>query len=422
MLVATMVAAGIASGMLGVAVSQISRGIEAAAFGFEFSHSASGVAAAPWWRRLAAALVAGGICGILWTRLRPRPRGFLPTVRQVAARGVQGRRWLPVGGTIADGLGQLLIVGSGMSLGREAAPRRFAALLGQGLADRCGLDVETRRVMIASAGGAGLAAVYNVPLAGLVYALEFVIRPDLRTRAGWSKVVVSTVVALLSTVTAWLFNRNTPMYRLPPDELDVRGYGWAVAMGIVALAAAVPLRRALRWARSHTALTAHLWWSMPLGTLTVAGLALWEPRIAGNGQVLVQATLVGGLPAATLAMLCLAKVFATLLSFRCGATGGLLTPSLAVGATLGAALAKFTGATGSQVCTAALVGAACVLSVTEAHPVFAATFVMGLVQAPPQLCLAIGLGVAITWCARLLSPAGRSRTGSSRDSPDSSSG
>lgn len=417
-----MVLAGLASGVLGVLVSRFSQLVELGAFGFEFSHAADGVAAAPWWRRLLVALIVGAACGVLWSRLRPRPRGFLPTVRQVGARGVKGRRHLPVLGTIADGLAQLLIVGSGMSLGREAAPRRFAALLGQGLADRLGLDDETRRVMIASAGGAGLASVYNVPLAGMVYAVEFVIRPDLRTVHGWVKLAIAAVVSMISSATAWLFNHDIPMYHLPGIHLTGQAFGWAVLMGIVGPLVGLPVRRALRWARSSTALTAHLWWSVPSGALAVAAIALWQPRIAGNGQVLVQTALLGGTAPATLAMLCLVKIVATLIGFRSGATGGLLTPSLAIGSTLGAALAGVAGATESQAVTAAVVGAACVLAVTEAHPMFAAAFVMGLVQAPPALCGALVLGVAITWASRLLTPAGRAQIGFSKDSPDASSG
>lgn len=414
--------AGIASGLLGVLVGQFSRLVEIVAFGFEFSTSPDGVAGARWWRRLLVALVVGAVCGLVWTRLRPQPRGYLPSVRQVGARGVRGRRRLPVVVTLLDGLAQLLVVGSGLSLGREAAPRRFAALLGQGFADRLGLDDDTRRVMIASAGGAGLASVYNVPLAGAAYALEFVIRPDLRTRRGWTTLGIAVAVSAISGATAWLFNHNAPMYRMSPVQLDGQMILWAGLMGYAGLAVGLPLRSALRWARSCTALTARLWWTVPAVTLAVAAIALWQPRIAGNGQVMVQLALSGGPAPAMLATLCVVKALATVLGFRMGATGGLLTPSVAVGATLGATLAGLSGASAPVVGVAAVVGAACVLAETEHHPVFAATFVIGLVQASPPLAAAIILGVTIAWTTRLLTPSGRALIGRSKDSPDANSG
>ncbi len=421
-LVAALVIAGVTSGVLGILVSEFSRLVEVCAFGYQFSTAADGVAEAPWWRRLLVALIAGTVCGLAWARLRPHPRGYLPTIRQIGSRDGHSRHRLPVLPTIGDSLAQLLIVGSGMSLGREAAPRRLAALLGQGLSDRFGLDDQTRRVVIASAGGAGLAAVYNVPLAGTVYALEFVIRPDLRTRRGWSAVGIAGVVSVLSSVTAWVFNHNVPMYRLPAQHLDAQAFLWAALIGVAGPVVGLPLRAALQWARTHTALTARLWWTVPLATLAVAAIAQWQPTVAGNGQVMVQAALTSGLAPVTLAVLCVVKAAATVLGFRMGATGGLLTPSLAVGATLGATLSSATGASVSTTSAAALVGAACVLATTEAHPVFAVTFVIGLVQASPVLTAALVLGVAVSWAVRLLSPAVRAQTGFPKDSPDANSG
>ncbi|MFT8395979.1 chloride channel protein [Propionibacterium sp.] len=395
---------GIGAGLIGVAMSQLTKLIEWCAFGFSFSHAAMGVADAAWWRRLIAALVSGLAAGLLWTRIRPRPRGYLPTVNEAASPGLRRRAHLPVLGTIGDGLAQLMVVDCGMSLGREAPPRRVPALIGQRLSTRFQLDDEIRRVMIASAGGAGMAAVYNVPLAGAAYALEYIIRPDLRRLSGWFKVAFAVGVSYLATSISWLFNHNASVYKMPDQRVQPLDLLWVGAVALAGLAVALPLRAALRWSRQATMLTKHLWCSVPLASLMVAAIALWQPRIAGNGQVLLQNALTGGLAPISLALLGVLKGFSTVLGFRMGASGGLLTPSLAVGGAIGAMVASLSPA--GPVTTAALVGAACVLSITESQPIFAALFAIELSQANPMLAVMVILGVAVTWAAHRLLPGG----------------
>lgn len=66
---------------------------------------------------------------------------------------------------------QIGIVGSGISIGREVAPRELAAMIAQRCSSIFHMSVKTQRILVASAAGAGLAAVYHAPLAGTVLSL-----------------------------------------------------------------------------------------------------------------------------------------------------------------------------------------------------------------------------------------------------------
>ncbi len=67
-------------------------------------------------------------------------------------------------------------MGAGASLGREGAPRQFAAALGDLGTSRWALTAEDREILLGCAAGAGLAAVYSVPLGGALFALQIVLR------------------------------------------------------------------------------------------------------------------------------------------------------------------------------------------------------------------------------------------------------
>jgi H+/Cl- antiporter ClcA len=95
----------------------------------------------------------------------------LVSVKAAVGRDVPGQH-MPFFATTAHALLQIVIVALGSPLGREVAPREMGAVLAIWLSSRAGLTPEERRILIACGAGAGLAAVYNVPLGGAVFILE----------------------------------------------------------------------------------------------------------------------------------------------------------------------------------------------------------------------------------------------------------
>lgn len=183
-------------------------------------------------------------------RIRPRPGGNLVGVKG-ASTDPTGTKRLPPLATVLDAFAQMLIVGTGISQGREPAPRQYAAVAAQALARRFRVDVATRGLLIAATAGAGLASVYNVPLAGALYALEEVVRPNLRTRRGWWQVAVAVIISALSTAVSWLFNHRARTYVMPQVRVDVHAYAWAALIAVVALVVGFAFQRALAWIKAH---------------------------------------------------------------------------------------------------------------------------------------------------------------------------
>ncbi|MSS44753.1 chloride channel protein [Cutibacterium sp. WCA-380-WT-3A] len=393
--IAAVVLTGVASGLIGGVTSLLSHLIETCAFGTPFSSSTTGVGKVVMWRRFAAPIVGAVIAGLTWWRLRPRPSGSITSVREAVDSGTR----LRPAQTIVDALAQLVVVGSGSSLGREAAPRQMAALAAQGLSDSFRIDTATRRALLASAAGAGLASVYNVPIAGALYALELTVRPNLRTKRGWGQVGVAVVISVLSTVTAWLFNHNRPIYRSPVATVTATGLCWVLVVVAASTLVGAGMGVLFGEMKRRVPVTSRLWWTVPVGSLGVTVVALAVPEVVGNGQVIVNLVLAHPVAPSCLAILLVGKIGATTIALRSGAAGGLLTPSLSAGALVGALIAAAAGIDApSQVAMMVIVGAGCVLSVTQRAPLFAAVFALELTQAGvvgvPVVLAAVVLGWA----------------------------
>ena len=391
------------AGLIGSLTRCLSIGIETICFGFDYTTAPDGVAAAPVWRRLCVAVLAGLACGFCWRMIRRRPRGMPPGIAEAVDPDPAGRIRLPVRSSVADALAQLLIVGSGLSLGRESAPRILAAVGGQMVLDRTRLGEEERRLLVGSAAGAGLAAVYNTPAAAAFYTVELILRPDLRTRRGWAHTGLAALVCVIATVVSWAFNHDEPVYAVPPVTPAAPDSPWLL---LVAVAAALLVGWAFNAligaARRHAPPTRLLVGTVPLGALAVAVLAVWQPLVVGNGQVIVQHVLAGGLTPAALITLLVAKACGTATALVTGSTGGLLTPSLAVGACTGGIVGVVAGADPATTVMLAVAGAGCVLALNQKAPLFAAFFAIELTKAPPPLAVWALLAVWAVWCLDLL--------------------
>ncbi|WP_316667724.1 chloride channel protein [uncultured Propionibacterium sp.] len=402
----------VVAGLIGSLVRYLSIGIETGSFGFDCTAAPDGVGAAPLWRRLLVAGLAGLVCGCCWWRIRRRPRGMPPGIAQAVDPDPARRARMPALVDTADALAQLLIVGAGMSLGREAAPRILAAIGGQAVLDRTGVGEETRRLLIGSAAGAGLAAIYNAPVAAALYTIELVLHPDLRTRRGWAQAGLTGLICGIATLVSWVFNRNRPIYELPTSRTAAVCGPWALVVVVAALVAGRCFNALIGVAKKYAPPTRMLIWTVPLGALAVAGLAVWQPRIVGNGQVVVQAVITGGVPLPALAVLLLAKACGTAVGLVTGSTGGLLTPSLAVGACLGACLGGVARLDPATTMVLAITGAGCVLALNQKAPFFGALFAIELTRAPLSTAITVLAAVGILWRLDLLVcgvPGGRRR-------------
>ena len=297
-------------------------------------------------RRVVPLLIAGIIGGVGWFLLRRYTRGLRSDVDDTIWTGDGTLSFRRGAGTSV--LSEI-VVGLGASLGREAAPKLMGGVCGSLLARWSGLTVAQRRLLVACGAGAGLAAVYNVPLGGALFTAE-VLCGTVRLPVMLPALACSWV----ATLVAWVYLPSRATYPHVPDyPFHPSVLVWALLVGpLIGLFAVGFIRLIARV--SHRQPVGG--WSLvapaaAFGVLGAVGLAF--PQLFGNGKDMAEDAFVGSGSLLLFGALCLLKPLLTCLCLASGASGGVFTPTLSTGAALGA----FLGGSWSMIWPGAPVGA-----------------------------------------------------------------
>ena len=405
--------AGVAAGLIGIAMALLLELFEALFYGVAHGALLERLAGAPPWRRTLAPALGGLVAGGMWWWLRATG-GVADVESAVADRSGQAAARMGLARPFLDAVTQVLTVGAGNSVGREGAPRLAAGAVAARLATRLGIARSEGAILIASAAGAGLAAMYNAPLGGAAYAVELVMVAGMRRRGA----LVAVPVCLIATLVSWLHSHGRPTFEVASPGLSSGTVLGLVLLVPVTAVLGVGARRLWLWMLAHRVRVLR-WLPVAIGTAgLVTGLAsLWVPAIVGNGRDAMEMALGTGLPGASnraagaglvlLVGIVALKPVLTGLTLAAGATGGRLAPSLAAGSSAGAALAIALHACGVQasVPVLALAGAGAVLATTQRAPVFGIVFTWELARARAWTLVALfAVVVAVTLLA---SPAWR---------------
>ena len=401
-------AAGVAAGLIGIAMALLLELFESLFYGISHGGLLERLAAAPPWRRALAPALGGLVAGGLWWWLRATG-GVADVESAVADRSGQAAPRMGLARPFLDAVTQVLTVGAGNSVGREGAPRLAAGAVAARLATRLGIARSEGAILIASAAGAGLAAMYNAPLGGAAYAVELVMVAGMRRRGA----LVAVPVCLIATLVSWLHSHGRPTFEVASPGLSSGTVLGLVLLVPVTAVLGVGARRLWLWMLAHRVRVLR-WLPVAIGTAgLVTGLAsLWVPAIVGNGRDAMEMALGTGLPGASnraagaglvlLVGIVALKPVLTGLTLAAGATGGRLAPSLAAGSSAGAALAIALHACGVQASVAvlALAGAGAVLATTQRAPVFGIVFTWELARAGAWTLVALfAVVVAVTLLA-----------------------
>lgn len=234
--------------------------------------------------------------------------------------------------TLISGALSEVTVGMGASLGRETAPQHAGAASGDVLGRLFSLPPGQRTLLVACGAGAGLAAVYNVPLAGALFTLEIYLGS-----VSVSAALAALASASIATAVAWITLPSHAVYSLPvlPSATPSLMF-FAVVIGPLLGVVSAGYVKTIAWASNHQP-KGRLLLVEPFLVFTILGLfAIRYPLLLGNGVDLAQFAFVGSAGFLTLGVLTLLKPLATVACLRSGAYGGLFTPTLSFGAVFGA--------------------------------------------------------------------------------------
>lgn len=324
-------------------------------------------------RRVVPLLVAGVIAGGGWFLLRRLTRGKRSDVDDTIWTGDGMLSFRRSAGTSV--LSEI-VVGLGASLGREAAPKLMGGVCGSVLARWSGLTPAQRRLLVACGAGAGLAAVYNVPLGGALFTAE-VLCGTVRLPVMLPALACSSI----ATLVAWVYLPLGPVYPgIPAFPFQPATLGWAVLAGPLIGLVAVGFVRLIAWVSHHQPQGRWLLVA-PLGAFAVLGaIGLAFPQLYGNGKDMAQDAFLGAGALWLFGALAVLKPVVTALCLGSGANGGLFTPALSTGAALGAALGGAWSLLwpGAPVGAYAVIGAAAMLGAAMQAPLAGLALVLEL--------------------------------------------
>ena len=277
--------------------------------------------------------------------------------------------------TLGTAVLSIVIVAMGVPLGREGAPKQFGVVFGNLFSSLQKLSDEQRRLVVAIGAGAGMAAVYSVPLGGALFALE-VLRGALALRL----VVPALACALIATTTASFVVPNAPLYNVPLYPIPPDVYLWTVIASPFIGLWSVAFVRAIAWAYEARPSGWGRFLAPPLVLAAIGLLSIVFPELLGNGQDIAQLLFLHPLAPVVLATLVLIRPMATIASVAGGAPGGLFTPSLAAGALVGAGLGQLWLFVhpGGDIGLYALLGAGAMLAASTQGPISSLVLMMEL--------------------------------------------
>ncbi len=384
---------GIGAGLGGMLLALLLHAIQHLAYGYGIAHVIgsesflSGVTGAEPLRRLAVLTVCGIVAGGGWWALYRYGRPLVSIRRAVRAADPR----MPFVSTTVHALLQIVTVALGSPLGREVAPREIGSLLAGRFAHAARLTPDDCRLMVACGAGAGLAAVYNVPLGGAIFVLE-VLLGTFEMRA----LIVAVVTSAIAAIVAWLGLGNEHQYTVPAFVLSTPLVAWSIVCGPLFGFAAYGFVRLTTRARANAPKD----WRLPVFALlnfaVIGVLSMGFPQLLGNGKGPASLGFDGTLTIGLAAVLLVLKVLIEAGSLRAGAEGGLLTPGLANGALLGVVLGGLWSIVwpGASLGGCALIGATAFLAASMQMPITAVVLLLEFTRANHDCLVPMLLAVA----------------------------
>jgi len=283
-----------------------------------------------WWARLTIPAIGGLLAGLV-LYLGMRWRGDVTTTDYMEAV-VLGDGKISTRRSLVKCLSAMFTIASGGSIGREGPLVQLSSLVASIAGRWRNWSTPRLRLLVGCGAAAGIASAYNAPIAGALFVAEIVLGSVAMEIFG--PLVFASVIA---TLTARGFIGSDPIYAIPHFQLNSN---WEILpyllLGLFAGVVAPWFLRLLRASENLASrVSVPVYLKMLVGGIIVGALAIFHPEVCGNGYSTVNTILAGSQTWQLVAVILLFKVLATAATFGSGAVGGVFTPTLFVGASLG---------------------------------------------------------------------------------------
>jgi len=296
----------------------------------EFFGTVAAVSA--WWHLLLAPTLGGLVVGLFIFFFMPDRRNHgIPDVMEACAfRG--GRMDVKAG--IGAALASAASIGAGASVGREGPAVHIGASISSWLAERLNFSRTFSLTLLGCGVASAVSASFNVPIAGVFFALEVVIGQY--TLSVFAPIVIASVV---SAVVIRNYFGHYPAFVVPEYFIDsLFEVPVFMVLGLVCALVAVAFMYSVFFAQDGAAkLPGPVWLRPAIGGLAIGAIAIAWPQVLGVGYQATGYALKEALPLGLLFALIFAKIVATSIALGSGFAGGIFSPSLFVGAMTGGA-------------------------------------------------------------------------------------
>jgi chloride channel protein, CIC family len=233
-------------------------------------------------------------------------------------------------------LSAAIAIGTGGPFGAEGPIIQTGGALGSLVGQMISTTASERKVLLACGAGAGMAATFNTPIAGVILAIELLLF-EFRARSFIPLVIACT---LATSVRGVLFGQHS-MFSMGNVNFDVpRGLPFYLLLGVICGIAAIGFTKLLYWVEDRfDRLPIDDLWHPAIGALGLGLIGFFIPRVLGVGYDTISDILNNNLTLELLALICVFKALALVISLGSGTSGGLLAPMFMSSAALGGVFA-----------------------------------------------------------------------------------
>ncbi len=301
-------------------------------FGHGKNHFLDFLFTLPWYAKLIPPIIGGAIVGplVYFFAREAKGHGVPEVMEAVALKGGVIRKRV----VVIKAMASAICIGSGGSVGREGPIVQIGSAIGSAFGQILRVSPDRMRTLVGCGGAAGIAATFNAPIAGVMFAMEIILGEF--GIATFSPIVVSSVMA---TVISRAYMGNYPAFIVPQYSLvSVYEIPLYIVLGIIAGLIGVGFTTCLYKAEDLFAkIRIPEYTKAALGGAVIGVIGIFFPHIFGVGYDAIEMVLLEKMAWSIILCLIFVKILATSATLGSGGSGGIFAPSLFIGSMTGAA-------------------------------------------------------------------------------------